>query len=209
LAARGRSVMGVARDGALLGLLGIADPVKPGARAAVERLRALGVRPVLVSGDAAAAVAQAAREVGVEEAHAEVLPAGKVERVRALRGGGRVVAMVGDGVNDAPALAEADLGMAVSTGSDVAMETADVTLARGDLAGVARALVLARATVTVIRQNLFWAFAYNVVGIPVAAGVLTPLWGFTLSPMLAALAMSLSSVSVVGNSLRLRRRRLD
>jgi Cu+-exporting ATPase len=209
MGARGRSVVGVARDGALCGLLGIADPVKPGARAAVERLRRLGVRSVLVSGDARAAVEQAGREVGVEETHAEVLPAGKVERVRALRAAGRVVAMVGDGVNDAPALAEADLGMAVSTGSDIAMETADVTLVRGDLAGVARALELSRATVGVIRQNLFWAFAYNVIGIPVAAGALVPLWGFSLSPMIAALAMSLSSVSVVGNSLRLRRRRLD
>jgi len=209
MAARGRSVVGVARDGALCGLLGIADPVKPGARAAVARLRRLGVRTVLVSGDIRAAVEQAGHEVGVEETYAEVLPAGKVERVRALRAAGGVVAMVGDGVNDAPALAEADLGMAVSTGSDIAMETADVTLVRGDLAGVARALVLSRATVGVIRQNLFWAFAYNVIGIPVAAGVLVPLWGFALSPMLAALAMSLSSVSVVGNSLRLRRRRLD
>jgi Cu+-exporting ATPase len=209
LAGRGQSVVGVAEDGAAVGLLGIADPVKPGARAAVDRLRSLGVRPVLVSGDSGAAVAEVARELGIDEAHAEVVPEGKVARVRELRAAGRCVGMVGDGVNDAPALAEADLGMAVSTGSDIAMETADVTLVRGDLAGVARALRLARATVGVIRQNLFWAFGYNVIGIPVAAGVLVPISGFALSPMLAALAMSLSSVSVVTNSLRLKGSKLD
>jgi Cu+-exporting ATPase len=209
MAARGRSVVGVAEDGRLAGLLGIADPVKPDALGAVERLRRLGVRPVLLSGDLRAVAEQVGRELGVEEVHAEVLPEGKVEVVRALRAAGRRVGMVGDGVNDAPALAAAEVGMAVSTGSDVAMETADVTLVRGDLAGVARALVLARATVRVIRQNLFWAFGYNVIGIPVAAGVLVPITGFTLSPMLAALAMSLSSVSVVTNSLRLRRVRLS
>jgi Cu+-exporting ATPase len=208
LASRGRSIVGVAEGESLKGLLGLSDPVKPDAAAAVGRLRQLGVTITLLSGDALPAVRQVARELGIEDFHAEVLPEGKVRVIRELKSGGRRVAMVGDGVNDAPALAEADVGMAVASGSDVAIETADVTLMKGDIAGAARAIDLARATVRVIRQNLFWAFFYNVVGIPLAAGVLVPFGGITLRPIMAAVAMSLSSVSVVGNSLRLKRKKL-
>jgi Cu+-exporting ATPase len=208
MTARGRSVVGVAENGTLIGVLGLADSLKPAVRGVVERLRREGQRLVLVTGDARAAATEVARELGIAEVHAEVLPEGKIERVRSLRAEGRRVAMVGDGVNDAPALAEAYVGIAVGTGSDVALETADVTLLRGDLRGVARALVLARVTMRVVRQNLFWAFAYNVLGIPIAAGVLVPFFGIALSPMLAAVAMSLSSLSVVTNSLRLKKARL-
>jgi Cu+-exporting ATPase len=209
LASRGRSVVGVADGERLAGLLGLADPVKPDAASAVEKLKRLKVEVTLLSGDAEAAVRQVATELGIESYRAEVLPEGKVEVIRELRSGGRRVAMVGDGVNDAPALAEADVGMAVTSGSDVAIETADVALMKGDLTGAARAIELARATVRVIRQNLFWAFFYNVVGIPLAAGVLVGVNGLTLRPMMAALAMSLSSISVVGNSLRLKRKKFS
>jgi Cu+-exporting ATPase len=208
LAARGRSVVGVAAGETLAGVLGLSDPVKPDAAAAVKRLRRLGVAITVLSGDTEPAVRQVAGELGIGDFHAGVLPAGKVQVIRELRAAGRRVAMIGDGVNDAPALAEADVGMAVASGSDVAIETADVTLMKGDIAGAARALDLARATVRVIRQNLFWAFFYNVVGIPLAAGVLVPFGGITLRPIMAAVAMSLSSVSVVGNSLRLKRKKL-
>jgi Cu+-exporting ATPase len=208
LADRGRSIVGIAEGESLKGLLGLFDPVKPDAAAAVGRLRQLGVAITLLSGDTLPAVRQVAGELGIEDFHAEVLPEGKVKVIRELKSGGRRVAMVGDGVNDAPALAEADIGMAVASGSDVAIETADVTLMKGDVAGAARAIDLARATVRVIRQNLFWAFFYNVVGIPLAAGVLVPLGGITLRPIMAAIAMSLSSVSVVGNSLRLKRKKM-
>ena len=190
-----------------VGVLGIADPVRPGAAAAVAALRQRGIEVWLISGDAQAVVDAVAREVGIEQVLAEVLPADKQARVAALQAAGRRVAMVGDGINDAPALAQADLGVAIGTGADVAIEASDVTLVGGDPRLVVSAIDVSRGTLRVIRQNLFWAFAYNVLLIPVAMGVLYPFTGITLDPVLAAAAMALSSVSVVGNSLRLRRLR--
>jgi Cu+-exporting ATPase len=204
LAAEGKTPVLVAADGALLGLVAVADPVKPEAAEAIGLLKGLGLRVVMVTGDHRKTAEAVARQVGVEEVFAEVLPAGKAARVAALQADGRVVGMVGDGINDAPALAQADVGVATGTGTDVAMAAADVTLLRGDLRGVATAVRLSRATLRTIRQNLFWAFVYNVVGIPLAAGVFYPVTGWLLSPVVASAAMSLSSVSVVGNSLRLR-----
>jgi Cu+-exporting ATPase len=183
--------------GGLAGMIEVADRVRPGARASVERLRSMNVDAVLLTGDAAAAAEAVAAAAGITRVIAGALPGEKEEYVRGLQGEGTVVAMVGDGVNDAPALARADVGIALGTGTDAAMETADITLIRADLAGVPEAVRIARATMRTIRQNLFWAFVYNVIGIPLAA------FGY-LHPMLAASAMALSSVSVVGNSLRLR-----
>ncbi|MDX1501069.1 MAG: heavy metal translocating P-type ATPase [Thermoanaerobaculia bacterium] len=213
LEARGRTVFAVAVDGELAGVLAVADPVKPGAAAAVGHLVRLGVRPVLVTGDRRSAAAAVAREVGIEEVFAETLPEEKEAVVRSLQSEGRRVAMVGDGINDAPALARADVGIAIGSGADLAMESAAVTLVGDDLEGVARAIGLSRATLRTIRQNLFWAFFYNVALIPVAAGVLAPFPGVPpllgqLHPALAAAAMAFSSVTVVLNSLRLRRARL-
>jgi Cu+-exporting ATPase len=204
LAAAARTVMFVAADGQLAGLVAVADPVKAGARDAVARLRADGLEVVLLTGDHAATAEAVAAEVGVSRVVAGVPPEGKVAEVARLQGEGHVVAMVGDGINDAPALARADVGIAVGTGTDIALEAADIALMRGDLAGVAEAIALSRRTMRTMRQNLFWAFAYNVVGIPVAAGVLYPAFGVLLSPILASAAMAFSSVSVVTNSLRLR-----
>jgi Cu+-exporting ATPase len=194
----------VAVDGRAAGLIAIADPVRETSRAAVAELRALGLEVVMLTGDDERTARAVAREVGIERVVSEVLPSAKLAVVEGLKTEGKVVAMVGDGINDAPALAAADVGIAVGSGTDVAVEAADIALMRPDLRGVAEAIGLARATMRTIRQNLFWAFAYNVVGIPVAAGVLYPAFGILLTPTMGAAAMALSSVSVVTNSLRLR-----
>jgi Cu+-exporting ATPase len=204
LAAAGRTAVHVAIDGAWVGVLGIADPVRASSAAAIQRLRALGVSVAMVTGDMERTARAVAGQAGIADVVAGVLPEGKVAEVARRREAGQVVAMVGDGINDAPALAKADIGIAMGGGSDIAVEAADVVLLRADLAGVADAIALSRRTIATTRQNLFWAFAYNVVGIPIAAGVLFPVFGVLLSPVIASAAMAFSSVSVVGNSLRLR-----
>jgi Cu+-exporting ATPase len=198
-----------ARDGVAVGVLAVADRLKPRAADAVAALRSSGLDTWLVSGDRAAVARAVGSEVGIaaDRVVGDVLPAGKAETVAALQGEGRRVAMVGDGLNDAPALAQADLGVAIGSGADVAVEASDLTILGDDLRSVATGIGLARATMRTIRQNLVWAFGYNVLLIPVAAGILYPLTGWTLNPALAAGAMALSSVSVVMNSLRLRRYR--
>jgi Cu+-exporting ATPase len=192
-------------DDVVQGVLLIADPVKPTSVAAIRELRKLGIEVMMLTGDNERTAAAVAREVDIDRVIADVLPADKARVVRQLQQERKVrVAMVGDGVNDAPALAQADIGIAIGTGTDVALEASDVTLVGGDLAGVVTAVRLSRRTMRVIRQNLFWAFVYNVIGIPIAAGVLYPISGVLLSPVFASAAMALSSVSVVANSLRLR-----
>jgi Cu+-exporting ATPase len=200
--------MFVAVDGRAAGALAVADPIKATAAEAVRALRAEGLRVVMLTGDGRATAEAVARELGIDDVMAEVLPAGKAEAVARLQAAGRRVAMAGDGINDAPALARADVGIAMGTGTDVAIESAGVTLVRGDLRGIVRARRLSRATMANVRQNLFFAFVYNVVGVPLAAGVLYPAFGLLLSPMFAAAAMAFSSASVIGNALRLRRVRL-
>jgi Cu+-exporting ATPase len=204
----GVTVVFVAVDGMLAGLIGIADPVRAEAAETVLALKRAGLRLVMLTGDSRATAEAIARRVGIDEIEAEVKPDQKAAFVKALRERGQVVAMAGDGINDAPALALAHVGIAMGTGTDIAIQSAGVTLVRGDLRGVLRAWRLARATMTNIRQNLAWAFAFNLLGVPIAAGLLYPVAGILLSPMLAAAAMSLSSVSVVANALRLRRIRL-
>ena len=203
--AEAQTVVYVAVDGELAGLLGVADPIKDSTPEALAGLRAEGLRIVMLTGDSRATADAVAARLGLDEVVADVLPDQKAEAVRALQEGGRIVAMAGDGVNDAPALAQAQVGIAMGRGTDVAMESAGVTLVRGDLRGILRARRLSRATLRNIRQNLFFAFAYNSLGVPLAAGALYPALGLLLNPMIAALAMSLSSVSVIGNALRLRR----
>ncbi|MGQ9698200.1 MAG: HAD-IC family P-type ATPase, partial [Armatimonadota bacterium] len=205
LGAGGGSVVLVAVDGKAVGAIGVADRVRPEARHAVADLHALGVKVMVLTGDSEGAAQAVAREVGVDRVTAGVRPAEKAAEVQRLQAQGEIVAVVGDGINDAPALAQADVGIAMGTGTDIALETADVTLMRGDLTSLVSAVRLSRAAMRVIRQNLFWAFGYNVLLIPVAAGVLRPVLGVGLSPMLAAGAMAFSSVSVVTNSLRLKR----
>ena len=202
--AKGRTVMFVAIDGKPAGLIGVADPIKPSSARAIRRLHEAGIRVVMLTGDSEGTAKAVADEVGIDEVHADVSPADKNRIVGELKAAGKTVAMAGDGINDAPALAAADVGVAMGTGTDVAIESAGMTLVRGDLEGLAQAHRLSRATMRNIRQNLFFAFAYNTLGIPVAAGLLYPTFGLLLSPMIAAAAMSLSSVSVIGYSLRLR-----
>src|SRR5262245_4919633 len=201
----GQTVMFVAVDGALAGLAGVADPIKPTTADAIKALHADGLRIVMLTGDSRTTADAVAARLQIDEVHAEVLPGDKREVVRRLQREGRLVAMAGDGVNDAPALAEAAVGIAMGTGTDVAIESAGITLVKGDLRGIVRARRLSRATMTNIRQNLFLAFIYNAIGVPVAAGVLYPLIGVLISPIWASAAMTLSSVSVIGNALRLRR----
>ena len=198
----------VAVDGQYAGTLTVADPIKASTSEAVRGLKSEGLRIVMLTGDNRTVAASIAQSLGITEFEAEVLPEGKLEVIRKLQQQGRVVAMAGDGINDAPALAQADVGIAMGTGTDVAMESGGVTLVKGDLTGILRARKLSQATMRNIRQNLFFAFIYNAIGVPIAAGVLYPFFGILLSPIFAAAAMSFSSVSVITNALRLRRVKL-
>jgi len=201
----GQTVMWIAIDGKAAGLIGVADPVKDSTADAIHDLHAEGIRIVMITGDSQVVAKAVAERLGIDQVHAEVLPEQKADLIKKLQAEGRIVAMAGDGINDAPALARAQIGIAMGTGTDVASESAGITLVKGDLRGIARARRLSQATMSNIRQNLFFAFIYNAVGVPIAAGVLYPLFGILLSPMIAAAAMSFSSVSVIGNSLRLKR----
>jgi Cu+-exporting ATPase len=208
LQAEGKSAMYVAVDGFVAGIVAVADPIKTTTMQALDSLRATGLRIIMATGDSQRTASVIGTRLGIAEVHAEASPAAKRELVDSLRGRGLKVAMAGDGINDAPALAAADVGIAMGSGADVAVESAGITLVKGDLTGIVRARRLARATMQNIRQNLFFAFCYNGVGVPIAAGVLYPVFGLLLSPMIAAVAMSLSSVSVIGNALRLRSARI-
>ena len=208
LSGEGKTVMFVARGGALLGAIAVADPVRDTSAAAIARLKEMGLRVVLLTGDNSRAANYIGAQVGADEVIAEVLPGDKADVVRSIQEKGGRVIMVGDGINDAPALTQADVGCAVGGGSDIAIESADVVLMKDDLGDVPKAVRLSRLTITNIKENLFWAFCYNTIGIPIAAGVLYPFFGILLSPMIGALAMSLSSVCVVGNALRLRGKKL-
>ncbi|MBP2564266.1 P-type E1-E2 ATPase [Agrobacterium tumefaciens] len=201
----GKTPLYAAIDGRLAAAIAVADPLKPSSVAAIRALQAMGIEVAMVTGDNARTANAIARQVGISRVVAEVLPEGKVKAIHEMRAGGKVLAFVGDGINDAPALAEADIGIAVGTGTDVAIESADVVLVGGDLMGAVNAIEMSRATIRNIKENLFWAFGYNVALIPVAAGVLYPAFGITLSPMIGAGAMALSSVFVLANALRLKR----
>jgi Cu+-exporting ATPase len=200
----GQGVMMTAVDGLAAGLVAVADPIKESAPAALAALREEGIRVVMLTGDSHMTAEAVARQLGIDDVVAEVLPDQKAAAVKSLQDQGRFVAMAGDGINDAPALAQAHIGIAMGTGADVAMESAAVTLVRGDLQGIVRARRLSRATMRNIRQNLFFAFVFNALAVPIAAGVLYPFTGLLLNPMIASAAMSLSSVTVVTNALRLR-----
>jgi Cu+-exporting ATPase len=200
--------MFVVVDGRPAGLIGVADPIKATAPEALRMLRDVGIAIVLLTGDNRITAEAVAKKLGIDRVEAEVLPDRKASVVKGLQSEGHIVGMAGDGINDAPALAQANVGIAMGTGTDVAMESAGITLVKGDLRGIVKARRLSRATMRNIRQNLFFAFVYNVLGIPIAAGVLYPIFGLLLSPIIASAAMSLSSVSVITNALRLRRVRL-
>jgi Cu+-exporting ATPase len=206
---RGRTVVFVALDDTLAGILAVSDPIKEETPEAVRTLHGLGLRIIMLTGDEERTARTVADELSIDEFEAGLTPRDKRDRIERLRAEGRVVAMAGDGINDAPGLAEADVGVAMGTGTDVAIESAGVTLVKGDLRGIARSFRLSRGVIRNIHQNLFFAFVYNAVGVPVAAGVLYPFLGISLNPMIAAAAMSLSSVSVITNALRLRTSRLS
>jgi Cu+-exporting ATPase len=203
--ADGQTVMFVAVDGKLAGLIGVADPIKATTPEAIRQLHEEKIRIVMLTGDSRTTAQAVASKLGIDDVVAEVLPEDKSKEVKRLQDEGHFVAMAGDGINDAPALAKAQIGIAMGTGTDVAMESAGVTLIKGDLVGIVRARRLSRATMRNIKENLLFAFVYNALGVPIAAGVLYPFFGLLLNPMIAAAAMSFSSVSVVGNALRLRR----
>ena len=205
----GETVMLLGSEGKLAGFVAVADPIKPGAADAIAKLHGLGLKIVMATGDNPTTAKAVASQLGIDDVRAGLRPEQKLDLIAELQRNGAVVAMAGDGINDAPALAKADVGIAMGTGADVAMESAGLTLLKGDLRGIVRAITLARATMRNIKQNLVFAFAYNALGVPIAAGVLYPAFGMLLSPMIAAAAMSLSSVSVVSNALRLRNTELD
>ncbi len=205
----GETVMLAAIDGKPAGLVAVADPVKASAAEAIAALRADGIRVIMLTGDSRATAEAVGRRLGIDDIVAEVLPQQKGEVVRELQQKGRFVAMAGDGINDAPALAQAQVGIAMGTGADVAMESASITLVKGDLQGIVRARRLSRATMSNIRQNLFFAFVFNALAVPIAAGILYPWTGLLLNPMIASAAMSASSIAVISNALRLRRASLD
>jgi Cu+-exporting ATPase len=205
LRADGQTAMFVSSESRLIGLIGVADPIKSTTPEAIQTLHAEGIRIVMLTGDSQTTARAVAGKLGIDDVIAEVLPDQKVDVVKRLQGEGRFVAMAGDGINDAPALAQAQVGIAMGTGTDVAMESAGVTLVKGDLRAIARARRLSRQTMANIKQNLFFAFIYNAAGVPLAAGVLYPFFGLLLSPIIAAAAMSFSSVSVITNALRLKK----
>jgi len=204
LASEGKGAMFVAAEGNLIGMLGVADTLKEGSAEAIREMKADGLEPVMITGDSEVVAKNIAASVGIDRVMAGVLPQLKAQEVAKIQKSGKRTAMVGDGINDAPALAQADVGIALGSGTDIAIEASDITLVDGKLGGVVDAIRLSRKTMRIIRQNLFWAFFYNALGIPIAAGVLYPVFGVLLSPVIAAAAMAMSSVSVVTNALRLR-----
>jgi Cu+-exporting ATPase len=208
LQGKAQSVVWVAVDGNAVGILGIADPIKETTPAAIRALHDMGLKVIMCTGDNRKTAEAVARELGIDEVKAELTPQGKLELVRQLKAEGKIVAMAGDGINDAPALAEAHVGIAMGTGTDVAIQSAGITLVKGDLQGIVKALTLSRSVMKNIRQNLFFAFVYNALGVPVAAGILYPMAHLLLNPMIAGAAMSFSSLSVVSNALRLRKVKL-
>lgn len=206
---QGKTVVMIEQSGECVGLIALSDTVKEHAGEAVAALHRKGIKVIMLTGDNLLAATYMAGQVGIDEVIAEVLPQEKAGKIRELQAKGRTVVMAGDGINDAPALAQADVGIAMATGTDIAIESAGITLLKGDIKKVAEAITLSRATMSVIRQNLFWAFIYNIIGIPLAAGALYPFWGIFLNPVFSGIAMAGSSVSVVSNSLRLKTIKLD
>ena len=208
LHAKAQTVVWVANEGKVIGILGISDPIKKTTPQAIEALHKMGIKVIMLTGDNRKTAEAIAKELNIDDIQAELEPKSKQEIVKKFKVQGAVVMMAGDGINDAPALAQADVGVAMGTGTDVAIQSAGITLVKGDLNGIVKALKLSRAVMSNIRQNLFFAFIYNALGIPIAAGILYPIWGILLNPMIAGAAMSFSSVFVIGNALRLRRLKL-